>query len=112
MLKITVTPGSQEVRLKLEGDLSGTWVAELEESWRRTRDSFTGLATCIDLSEVDRVDDAGRYLLALIHETGTRMVSTGVATNELLESIARDWPAMRIEDRGWQTAPAARTARS
>ncbi len=34
MLRITVTPESDRICLKLEGDLAGTWVTELEESWR------------------------------------------------------------------------------
>ena len=112
MLKITIHHEVEEVWLKLEGDLSGTWVREFEESWRATRVSSVGKPACLDLTGVSRVDDAGRYLLALIHETGARMVSTGVAMKELLESIARDWPATRTEDRGWPTGPAARTARS
>ena len=34
MLKITIEPEAEEIRLKLEGDLAGTWVADLEECWR------------------------------------------------------------------------------
>src|SRR5664280_1140630 len=68
-------PGIEESRLKLEGDLAGTWVPELEEFWRTTRASHPGGAVCIDLPGVLRVDEAGRYLLALIHESGARMVS-------------------------------------
>ena len=32
MLRITVEPELDRIRLKLEGDLSGPWVAEVEES--------------------------------------------------------------------------------
>lgn len=92
MLRITVEPEGDVVRLRLEGDLAGTWVRDLEEAWRAARARFTGKVACLDLSDVCRVDDAGRYLLALIHETGASMVSTGLETKALLESIARDWP--------------------
>jgi len=93
MLRITVEPVSDEVRLRLEGDLAGTWVRDLEETWRATRAGFVGRVPHLDLTGVAHVDDAGRYLLALIHETGARMSSAGLATRDLLESIARDWPA-------------------
>lgn len=108
MLKITIRHEVEEVWLKLEGDLSGTWVRELEETWRTTRASSVGKPACLDLTGVSRVDDAGRYLLALIHETGARMVSTGVAMKDLLDSLARDWPAPRHEDRGWAAIPPER----
>ncbi len=91
MLRITVEPHGQEVRLRLEGDLVGTWVRDLEESWRASREG--GRRAGLDLSGVTKVDDAGRYLLALIHETGASIVASGCATKALLESIARDWPA-------------------
>ena len=77
MLRITVEPVADEVRLKLEGDLTGAWVRDLEESWRSVRSggrppTHPGL----DLTGVTRVDDAGRYLLALIQETGAPIVAS------------------------------------
>lgn len=99
MLKITVEPGVDEVRLRLEGDLAGTWVPHLEESWREAYADLRGRTLCLDLTGVLRVDIAARYLLALLHERGTRMVATGVEMRDLLDSLPRDWP------------PAALTAR-
>ena len=100
MLRITVEPEGGIVRLRLEGELAGTWVRDLEEAWRATRAGFVGKPETLDLSDVTRVDDAGRYLLALIHEAGAGMCSTGLETKALLESIARDWPAPGAEARG------------
>jgi len=108
MLKITVKPEGEEVWMKLEGDLAGTWVADLEECWQATRASLAGKSACLDLTGVTRVDDAGRYLLALIHGAGVRMVSTGVAMKDLLDSIGRDWPTSRIEGPGWAAIPGPR----
>ncbi len=101
MLKITTRNEGEEFRLKLEGDLAGTWVADLEECWRATQGSSAGKPACLDLTGVTRVDDAGRYLLALIHGTGARMVATGVEMTDLLDSIGRDWPPRGLEARGW-----------
>jgi hypothetical protein len=111
MLKITIQPEVEEVRMKLEGDLAGTWVGDLEECWRVVRTSLAGRPACLDLTGVARVDDAGRYLLALIHGTGARMVSTGVEMKDLLESIDRDWPQARNEGAGRTAIPSTRTPR-
>jgi hypothetical protein len=42
------------------------------------------------------VDDAGRYLLVAIDKAGARIVSKGIATRDLLDSIAQDWPPVRL----------------
>jgi ABC-type transporter Mla MlaB component len=111
MLKITIRTEGEELRLKLEGDLAGTWVAELEECWLSARGSSAGTPACLDLTGVRRVDDAGRYLLALIHGAGARMVATGVEMTDLLDSIGRDWPARRLEAPGGAASPAPPASR-
>lgn len=100
MLRITVEPEGDVVRMRLEGDLAGTWVHDLEEAWRAIRASSSGRTEILELSDVARVDDAGRYLLALIRESGSRLCSTGIETRALLDSIARDWPAPRCAGPG------------
>jgi len=100
MLKITTEPEIDGVRLKLEGDLAGTGVRVLEEFWLTAHLPFAGPAVCVDLSGVSRVDDAGRFLLALIHRTGARMVTAGVEMKELVASIGLDWPPVRLEGPG------------
>lgn len=97
MLRITVEPVANEVRLRLEGDLTGTWVRDLEESWRSIRGAGRDSPPGLDLTGVTKVDDAGRYLLALIQETGATIVTSGCAMRALLESIACDWPARSAE---------------
>ena len=111
MLKITVQAEGDEIRMKLEGDLAGTWVGDLEECWRASRSSSGGKPACIDLTGVARVDDAGRYLLALIRGSGARMVSAGVEMRALLESIDRDWPSTRAAGTGPAASPDPRTPR-
>ena len=107
MLKITVQTEVDAIRMKLEGDLAGTWVGDLEELWRATCASPGGRPACIDLTGVARVDDAGRYLLALIRGTGARMVSAGVEMKALLESIDRDWPPTGTAGTGCAASPAS-----
>jgi len=94
MLRITVRPGADEVRLVLEGDLTGAWVTELEDCWRSMRSSLDGRAARVDLSAVDRVDQAGRYLLVLLRLDGARLIASGVALTDLVSSLSADWPGV------------------
>jgi len=92
MLRITVQPNPREVRIKLEGKLAGAWVAELEDCVRSAHSTLGGRPLCLDLSAVEQVDRAGRYLLALLRRQGAQFVAAGAMMTELVRSIAGDWP--------------------
>jgi len=89
MLKITVQPEPDRIRLKLEGDLAGLWVSEVEESWRATRGDRP---LYLDLTGVEHIDRAGRYLLGLLHWSGAHLVASGISTSELVRMLENDWP--------------------
>jgi ABC-type transporter Mla MlaB component len=94
MLKITIETEETGVALKLEGELTGTWVRDLETSWRLVAgaSSARALPVRVDLADCSRVDEAGQYLLALLHLNGTRLVARGVAMTELVASLTKEWP--------------------
>jgi len=92
MLRITVQDEPEQVTLKLEGNLYGIWVTELEDSWRAVNSTLAGRPLLLDLTAVDRVDSAGNYLLALLRRSGAQLIASGTAMSELVRSIARDWP--------------------
>ncbi len=92
MLRITVTPESDRIRLKLEGDLAGTWVTELEESWRAAHSIRGDRRLDLDLTAVEHVDRAGKYLLALLRCSGAHLLASGTLMPELVRTIASDWP--------------------
>jgi ABC-type transporter Mla MlaB component len=92
MLRITVQDEPDQVTLKLEGELGGIWVTELEDSWRAVSATLAGRSLCLDLTAVDGVDNAGSYLLALLRRSGVQLIASGIAMSELVQSIARDWP--------------------
>ena len=89
MLRITVQDTPNEVSLKLEGSLVGAWVAELEATWRASNSKLAGRLIRVDLTGVDRVDPAGKYLLALLRERGTEPVASGKVTQT--EDIIEGW---------------------
>ena len=92
MLKITVQESPGEVRLKLEGNLAGAWVTELEDCWRSAHSILAGRPLCVDLTAVEQVDRAGRYLLALLRRNGARLVASGAVMTELVRTLSGDGP--------------------
>ena len=92
MLRITVQPEPNRIRLKLEGDLAGMWVSEVEESWRATHSMRVGRPLYLDLTDVQHVDRAGRYLLGLLHCSGAHLVASGASMTDLVRTLEHDWP--------------------
>jgi ABC-type transporter Mla MlaB component len=92
MLRITVTSESDRIRLKLEGNLAGAWVTELEESWRAAHSIRGDRRLSLDLTAVEHVDRAGKYLLALLRGSGAHLIASGTLMTELVRTIAADWP--------------------
>jgi anti-anti-sigma regulatory factor len=77
MLRITLLDALDEVTLKLEGNLAGLWVKETETAWRSAQSTLIGRALVVDIKAVDRIDQAGFYLLALLRLKGVRLVASG-----------------------------------
>jgi len=92
MLRITVEPELDRICLKLEGDLSGAWVAEVEESWLAAYSMRGDRQLYLDLTGVQHVDSAGRYLIGLLRCSGAHLVASGVQMRELVRTIQRNWP--------------------
>ena len=63
MLKITLFESPGELRLGLEGSLSGPWAGELRRCWRDALATSRFRRTVVDLREVDFVDGEGESAL-------------------------------------------------
>jgi ABC-type transporter Mla MlaB component len=94
MLRITSLDDLDRVTLKLEGNLAGVWVTELEGSWRSAHSRLDGRTLYLDLNGVEHVDRAGTYLLALLRQRGAQLVKSGTLMTELVRSIEEDWPCI------------------
>src|ERR1700734_1219931 len=107
MLKISIQDEPNLVTMKLEGSLAGTWVIELEESWRTVKPRIAGRPLRVHLAEVERVDTAGRYLLALLRDRGVDLTAEGVVMVEVVRTIVEDWPDSPAQDRRRRPKPRA-----
>jgi len=86
MLRITTHEKAETVCLRLEGMLKGAWVPEMERSWR-TAHSERHKALIVDLTDVEFVDAAGKYLLALMHAHGASFITATPLMEELVAEI-------------------------
>ena len=87
MLKITVHDAAGQLRLELEGRLAGAWVYELEHCWHSARACHPHRQLVLDLTHVTFIDQAGRYLLQLLHHDGVRFVASSLMWQDLLDHI-------------------------
>ena len=78
------TNGNRGLRLRLEGQVGGPWVAELE---RATDEALArGVAITLDLAAVDFVDPAGVALLHALRSRSVRLENCTPFTAEQLRS--------------------------
>lgn len=87
MVRITLDDDGGTLHLKLEGRLAGAWVAELEECWRSYSARAPHKTLEVDLTNTQSVDLAGKYLLALMHRHGARIVARTPYMNAVAEEI-------------------------
>lgn len=81
MLRITIDDKKDAVVLRLEGELIGPWVEEVEQCCKKVFASLGDRSVHVDLSAVSFVDTAGGALLSRMHDAGFRFAA-GAATGQ------------------------------
>jgi anti-anti-sigma regulatory factor len=99
MLKITLHDSARELRLRLEGKLSGPWVRELRQCWQTAASTTEGRRTVLDLREVDFVDLDGQSLLAEMHGAGVRLVAVTPLIQAVVQEISRVPRCATVEEK-------------
>lgn len=89
MLRITPHLAQHECLLKLEGCLTDDWVPELEACWRVLTMTAPNRRVRVDLTDVSRVDAAGRVLLTAMYCAGVAFLATGFVMPDLLQEISQ-----------------------
>ena len=89
MLRITTYIAEDECLLKLEGDLTGAWVPELARCWRQVSATPDIHRVRVDLTDVGRVDLAGRELMTAMYRRGVRFAASGFVMPELVREISQ-----------------------
>ena len=80
-LRITVQKEPEVIRLKVEGDLVGPYVDELERVWQSLPPSLGRKKFLVDICDLLDIDAPGKQLLPLIHsKCGAEFVADSVLT--------------------------------
>jgi len=87
MLRISIDESEEAVVLRLEGQLIGPWVQDVEHCWRKTFTTLGSRTVQVDLSAVNFVDASGGALLVRMHEAGFRLAGESPAIGHLLDQV-------------------------
>jgi len=85
MLKITTHNDPGQTSFELEGRLMGAWIEELKTCWQRA--AAVNRHIVVRLKEVTFVDQAGRKLLADMHNQGVTLAAEGCMMKAIIEEI-------------------------
>ena len=102
MLKITIHDNAEELRLTLEGRLSGLWVEELRQCWLTAKSTTAGRRTVLELDEVDFVCPEGESLLHQMHQEGVRLIAATPVPCAVIEGIRRSSQCDTVEEQSAQ----------
>ena len=88
MLRITFQEDPTGTTVKLEGKLSGPWVAELERCWGEHQPQASKQVT-VDLSDVTYINPEGKKLLGRMMGEGVYLQGTHLMTRYIIDEITR-----------------------
>jgi anti-anti-sigma regulatory factor len=87
MMRIHMRELGDVVTLQVEGRLAGPWVCELEDCWHAAVANDANRKCSVDLTGVTFVDQAGWYLLKLMHRDGVTFATAGIMAQEILQQV-------------------------
>ena len=87
MLRISLIDEIKQITLKLEGDLKGPWVGELERSWLAIAAGAPTRSVRVDLTDAGFVDAEGQILIEDMAKAGVELIATGIMMNALVADI-------------------------
>lgn len=89
MLRIIIEEGLDSVTIRLQGDLAGQWVQEVERCWQSVLAGPRKRTLRIAMDPVTYVDSAGKALLREMHSAGAQLEARGALTSYIVEQIQR-----------------------
>lgn len=107
MFRVSIHGTDDRLTLKLEGRLSGPWVAEAATGWQRALVECGRRPIEVDLCDAWGVDEQGEALLERMHRAGAELIVRGCEMRELVREI-RDGARERDLEAGASRSTARR----
>jgi len=92
MLRITIEKKPDSTILRVEGKITGPWLAELEQAWQTVLPQLNGTALLVDLTDVTLISEEGKRVLEAMHESGAKFKASGCVTRRVVEGMERSLP--------------------
>ena len=90
-LRITVEENKEAMTIKLEGRVTGPWVAELDRLWHQASPTLGSRQLSLDLRETTYADAGGIEALRTIYsQTKAAILTSTPWTKYLAEEISRE----------------------
>jgi anti-anti-sigma regulatory factor len=90
MMIIETREAGNELTFKVEGRLTASGVATLQDCWRTAAGRYPHGKFAVDLTHVTFIDQAGALLLQLMDRDGVTFITTGLMTDEVNEILGRN----------------------
>src|SRR5258708_13422713 len=87
MLRITTENRRRKLFLSVEGSLSGTRVAKLEQGWPELYAAVQRPKFCVNLCGVSFIDNAGKVLLKEMYRQGAEFLAEGCLNQAIVTEI-------------------------
>jgi hypothetical protein len=87
MLRISITENATEMRLVLQGRLTGLQVDELKTSWKTASQLLKGRACKVDIDQLAFIDKRGSRVLRAMSREGVQFIANDLYMRGMAEEL-------------------------
>jgi ABC-type transporter Mla MlaB component len=87
MLKISITENATEMRLVLQGRLTGLQVDELKTSWKAASQLLKGRTCKVDIDQLAFIDKRGSRVLRAMSREGAQFIANDLYMRSVAEEL-------------------------
>jgi hypothetical protein len=87
VLRISITENATEMRLVLQGRLTGPWVDELKTSWKTASQLLEGRRCIVDIDELAFIDKRGNRVLRAMSTEGAQFIANDLYMRSVAEAL-------------------------
>jgi hypothetical protein len=90
VLRISITENGTEMRLVLQGRLTGPWVDELKTSWRAASQLLKGRTCKVDIDQLTFMDKRGNRALRAMSREGAQFIANDLHMRSVADELRSD----------------------
>jgi ABC-type transporter Mla MlaB component len=87
VLRISITENATEMRLVLQGRLTGPWIDELKTTWKAASQLLKGRTCKVDIDQLTFIDKRGHRLLRAMSREGAQFIANDLYIRGLAKEL-------------------------